>query len=71
MSKKSKAFEKLKKELIQKEIKDSWMIPIWKLQYKGKGRLITNDMVQKVKLLDEQSYLAVKRTKFLMYLKND
>ena len=64
--KRSKINKLRKKEKIENP-KEWWQIPLWKLKYKGMG-LLTNDMVEKTKLIDNHSYMQVRKEKFLQGL---
>ena len=48
--------------------KENYGFPLWKLQYKGIG-LLTNDLVEKSKLLGNVEYCMIRKEKFLMNLR--
>ena len=70
MPKKQKQFEALKRQLIEKRMKETFkipLVPLFKLQYKGKGYL-TDDICQKAKCIGDDSYRMLKRELYLQGL---
>ena len=75
MKKNKKIFEELKRQLILKSIekKKAIRIPLFdldKIQFNGKGLMITQDMAEKTKLLNNESYLMVRKERYLQGLPN-
>ena len=73
MSKKSDMFEAMKQQLISRSIESKKIkrIPLYdyikKLIYDGKG-MLTDDMVQKCKLISQDDYYIVRKERFLLNL---
>ena len=58
---------KLKKKWKIENPKEWWQIPLWKL--KKPSGLLSEDLVQRAKLINNETYLILKREKFLIGLK--
>ena len=63
--KEKKIFEVLKRKLYFELLNGERGIDTWKLQFRGKAMVITEDMLQKVKLYSQESYFQVRRARFL------
>ena len=62
----NKQKHRIKKRLLRENPKEFWQTPLWVL--KKPSGLLSEDSVQKCKLINNESFLIVKRERFLQGL---
>ena len=62
----NKQKHRIKKRLLRENPKEFWQMPLWVL--KKPSGLLSEDSIQKCKLINNESFLIVKRERFLQGL---